>query len=71
MTTAVLTQQGRDTGYLSFNILTVAAVHHGKQVIGPQRQVSWPVVTVAHIIQCTDLPAQLTDVVIGDVPYPK
>ena len=54
---------------LDFDILTAMAMHHGKQVIGPQRQVPRPLVTVAHVIQRTDLTTEFNDAVIGDIPH--
>ena len=69
MLTVVLTEQVRDLIYHFFSILPVAAVYHCEKIIRPVGLMTGAVITVADKIQLTDDGTEISDFIIGNIPY--
>ena len=54
---------------LSLHLLARTAVHHGEQVVGPQRQMTRPLIAMGDEIERADLGADLGDRLVGHVPH--
>ena len=58
-------QQAMDAHRLAFDLVVRVTMHHGKQVVGPQRQTARATVAVRHERQRADLRAELVHPLVG------
>ena len=69
MGAAAPAQQLLDRTHLRLDLLAAAAVHHGEQVVRPDRRMARAMIAVAHERQRPDLAPRLGDRLVLNIPY--